>query len=136
MKRPRIAAMMAGKEREVATAIRGRLRKALLTGELSLAEITARFKVRAKEARAFLDGFRDAGANLVERAGKWTIDRYMAPSREDAWKVRGKRGEPYRFGLVADTHIGSKHCRMDVLEGLYDWFAREGIRTVFHCGNW
>lgn len=41
----------------------------------------------------------------------------------------------YRFGLVADSHIGSKYARIEVLNDIYDEFARQGIKRVYHCGN-
>lgn len=47
--------------------------------------------------------------------------------RGDGWKV---------VGLVADTHLGSKHERLDVLEELYTIFAGEGATHVLHGGNW
>lgn len=40
-----------------------------------------------------------------------------------------------RFGLVSDTHIGSLYAQQDNLEGAYDVFAKEGIETVYHCGD-
>lgn len=42
----------------------------------------------------------------------------------------------YPIGFVADTHIGSKYERMDVLYALYDRFEAAGVETVFHGGNW
>lgn len=47
--------------------------------------------------------------------------------RGDGWSV---------FGAVADTHLGSKHERLDVLSDLYDLFASEGVTDVYHGGNW
>jgi predicted phosphodiesterase len=47
--------------------------------------------------------------------------------RGDGWRV---------LGLVSDTHLGSKHERLDVLEKLYTLFAEEGVKHVFHGGNW
>jgi hypothetical protein len=41
----------------------------------------------------------------------------------------------YRFGLVADSHIGSKYARTEVLNSIYDEFQRQGIERVYHCGN-
>lgn len=41
-----------------------------------------------------------------------------------------------RFGLIADTHLCSKYARLDVLNALYDIYEREGIKVVYHCGNW
>lgn len=48
-------------------------------------------------------------------------------NRGDGWKV---------MGFVADTHLGSKHERLDVLRALYDIYAAEGVTQVFHGGNW
>jgi predicted phosphodiesterase len=44
-------------------------------------------------------------------------------------------GSFYRFGIVSDTHLGSKYAREDVLKLAYDVFEREGITTVYHSGN-
>lgn len=113
-----------------------KIRRALLNGECTVDDLMTRFGLRPGQVRRVFDAFRKAGANLVERAGRWSIDRHMAPDDESAWTMRGVTGKPYRFGLIADTHLGSKHCRLDVCDELYDWFAAEGISTVFHCGNW
>jgi hypothetical protein len=126
----------AGEAAQRLVTIRQKLRQSLLRGEHSIDDLMRNWSLTKAQANAFLDEFRDAGANLVEHAGKFTIDRYMAPDSETAWKVVGKPGKPYRFGLIADTHLGSKHCRLDVCEDLYDWFAKEGIGTVYHAGNW
>lgn len=113
-----------------------KVRQALLIAPLSEQEIADKFSLRVGEVRALLKTYRDAGANLVERNGCWFIDRHMAPDTDAAWRIVGKNNKPYRFGLVADTHLGSKHCRLDVLNDLYDWFASEGVSIVFHAGNW
>jgi DNA-binding Lrp family transcriptional regulator len=34
------------------------------------------------------------------------------------------------------VHNCSRYERLDVLNALYDVFEREGLRTVYHCGNW
>jgi predicted phosphodiesterase len=57
--------------------------------------------------------------------GGW--HRVRLTDRGDGWKA---------FGFVTDTHLGSKHYRPDVLANLYDWFAEERVRHVFHGGNW
>ena len=41
-----------------------------------------------------------------------------------------------RFGVVADTHGGSKKERLADLHRTYDKFQRDGISTVFHAGDW
>jgi hypothetical protein len=47
--------------------------------------------------------------------------------RGDGWSV---------MGFVSDNHLGSKHCRLDVLNALYDIYAAEGVTDVYNGGNW
>jgi predicted phosphodiesterase/biotin operon repressor len=51
----------------------------------------------------------------------------------DASKIL--HGRHLIFGVVADTHLGSKHARADLLEQAYESFETEGVKTVFHCGD-
>ncbi|MFA5031172.1 MAG: hypothetical protein WC495_06325 [Patescibacteria group bacterium] len=41
----------------------------------------------------------------------------------------------FTIGLIADTHLGSKFARTDVMEAMYDHFARENCTFVYHLGN-
>jgi len=40
-----------------------------------------------------------------------------------------------RFGVVSDTHIGSKWMQLSVLRKLYGIFDREGLDTVYNVGD-
>jgi len=40
-----------------------------------------------------------------------------------------------RFGAIADTHLGSKYERLDILNALYDIFEKEKITKVYLGGN-
>ena len=42
----------------------------------------------------------------------------------------------YKVGAIADTHAGSRYERQDVWNAMYDHFQEEGVKTVFHGGNW
>jgi predicted phosphodiesterase len=57
------------------------------------------------------------------------------PSGEVLNMLNWLEGSRIRFGLVADTHIGSKMARQDCLEATYTIFDKEGINRVFHCGD-
>jgi len=45
------------------------------------------------------------------------------------------RGGWVTVGLVADTHLACKEERLAELHVMYDLFAKEGIKEVFHAGN-
>jgi predicted phosphodiesterase len=44
--------------------------------------------------------------------------------------------KPVKIGFIADTHLCSRYCRLDVCETLYDIFSEEGITDVYHGGNY
>ena len=64
-----------------------------------------------------------------------TIPLESEPLVVDAKKFFGSNGKVIRFGAIADTHLGSKYARLDVLNALYDIYENEGIEKVFLCGN-
>ena len=39
------------------------------------------------------------------------------------------------IGITGDNHIGSKYERMDVLETAFEYWASQGVRDVYQCGN-
>lgn len=44
-------------------------------------------------------------------------------------------GEVLKFGVVSDTHFGSKMERPEELKQAYQVFAEEGIQVVYHAGD-
>ena len=45
------------------------------------------------------------------------------------------RGETMRFGVITDTHIGSKYFREDWFDGAVDRFHEYGVDFVMHVGD-
>lgn len=43
--------------------------------------------------------------------------------------------QEFSYGLISDTHIGSKACRIDALQMFYDVIAERGIKHVNHAGD-
>lgn len=113
----------------------GRLRRILIREPLSTDDVAARLKITRGHAVDALDEIAKAGANLREFGGRWSILREPVAADEQ-FIVRSDRDGHYRFGVISDTHYGSKYAREDVVETLYDWYESEGVRTVYHAGNW
>ena len=44
-------------------------------------------------------------------------------------------GYDFRFGAIADTHLGSLYADLGLLDFAYDVFKSEGITTVLHAGD-
>lgn len=85
--------------------------------------------------RALLVEAKQAGLNVVENRDGFAI--VAEPERpQPVSRTLDNRAGFFRFGAVSDNHMGSRYERLDVLHGLYDTFAAEGIKTVYNAGNW
>jgi predicted phosphodiesterase len=68
--------------------------------------------------------------------GRYVLAADVAPGGRAAQKMQD-RGDGWSvLGFVSDTHLGSPHERLDVLNKLYDIYAEEGVTNVYHGGNW
>lgn len=85
-------------------------------------------KVREALARLGRDGYR-----VAEEAERVVLHRVPPPS-DNVHKALFK-GDRIRFGVVSDTHLGSKHERLDELHHAYQVFRDEGVTTVYHPGD-
>ena len=74
---------------------------------------------------------------LIETDGTMIIKSDSIPKADPYFIDTRKNGiSEIIIGGVADTHLGSKYERLDVLNSLYDRFADAGVTHVYHGGNW
>lgn len=114
------------------------LRAALRRAPMSLDDIASRFKLTRGKALDLCDRLRARGANLFQSGDVFSIEKTPVPLDrcDDLHVFKSDARGVYRFGVVSDNHLGSKYAREDVLNDLYDTFAREGITRVYNAGNW
>lgn len=88
------------------------------------------------KVRAALADLEREGKNVVLAEHGIELSRDLRPDRGttriDVSKFKGRK---IRFGVTADNHLCSRYARNDVLEALFDIWAREGIDTVYQLGN-
>ena len=58
-----------------------------------------------------------------------------APDEANEHTVDWQGDQTIRFGVVSDTHLGSKWQQLTHLNTLYDIFEQEGLHTVYHAGD-
>ena len=117
------------------------IRKLLKAGrKWSVEELSDRCDCLPKDVRATIAKLKDEGM-AIQLADGWAWvgappigQSSHAPESID--DLDHLYGPCIRFGLVSDNHLCSKYSREDVLHALYDVFEREGIATVYNCGNW
>ncbi len=109
--------------------LRRRIRKGAALGDLC-----EQFDASPRRVREAIKALEAAGVMIARNGDHYHIaDRPQVPQR---FTLESDAEGVYRIGLISDTHLGSTSCRYDVLEDAYDWFAAEGIRTVYGAGNW
>ena len=113
------------------------VRRCISKSGKTLAEVAGACGLSKGQALDILDGLKDTH-NVFERDGVYSLEKTPDPvsnlGKDHAFV--GDADDTFTFGVVSDTHLGSKYCRLDVLNALYDTFAAEGIRRVYHAGNW
>jgi transposase-like protein len=86
-----------------------------------------------KRVREALERLGHKGYRVAEEDHRVVLHRVPPPS-ENVHKALFK-GETIRYGIVSDTHLGSKHERLAELHLAYEMLAEEGITTVYHPGD-
>lgn len=120
-----------------------KVRRALLKKPLTSVELANLFDVAPKTIERIVGELRDTGYNVAmqSRSGeeaRLMVEAGVGTRRDLALKADRFYQDTYRFdfGVVSDTHLGSKFYRPEVLNAIYDNFAMHGIKHVFHGGNY
>jgi predicted phosphodiesterase/biotin operon repressor len=113
------------------------VRKAIRREARTLSDIAERLKCSRGSVLDAIDALISEGVNVQQWGDAYQVSRQPAPLEPSALhKLTSDARGRYRFGVISDTHLGSKYARLDVMDSLYDWFAAEKIRLVYHAGNW
>lgn len=114
------------------------LRSMLMRTPVTLDDLVKKLGVSRGQALDAVEALRDEGANLQQFGDRWSIEKAPAPQhvKGDIPTYTSRPDGTFVFGFTSDNHIGSKYARLDVLDALYDNFARIGVDRVFNAGNW
>lgn len=99
----------------------------------SVEELADAADVSPKRVREAIGRLEESGYRVFEEEHEVVLRRVPSPS-VNVHKALFK-GKTYRFGIVSDTHLGSKHERLEELHMAYNVFKEEGITTVYHPGD-
>lgn len=139
----------------VPNALENKLTKWLRTHPATSSELADKYNVAPKVIKEAIGNLKREGYNLSIKDD--SIQMVREGVRPEPYKIDPKEffgGYPkkiyivknnkmilaptteFKFGAIADTHLGSKYERMDVLNALYDIFQKEGVKVVLHGGNY
>jgi len=115
--------------------LRSAVVKALRGGWRNLDALALRQRVARMSIDALMDHLAEAGYLIVRDGPRARIVREPRTAGRGHKDASPLVGEWRRIGVVSDTHLCSKYCRLDVLNAAYDRFAAERITEVYHAGN-
>lgn len=110
--------------------------KRLKKEKATIIELADFYNVGPKTVKIAIDNIQGSGYNIRVIDDTVELDKQPAPRPPLKIDIGDFFGKRIRFGAIADSHIGSKSERLDVLESLYDIFEKEKIKIVFHGGNY
>lgn len=87
-----------------------------------------------KDVKPLLAEIADHPGLLQTEDGSWLIDDVKADGPEDR-TVDLEEARYGRFGVVSDTHIGSKYQQITYLEEAYEHFDKAGVDVILHAGD-
>lgn len=97
-------------------------------------ELVRVYDVSLRVLDAMLDDLKEDGY-LLDRFGDEVCLSKIPHSEKLTLDVNWKGNKIIRFGVLSDTHIGSKWTQITYLHEAYKAFEREGIKHVYHVGD-
>ncbi len=83
-----------------------------------------------------LDDLRNRGYDVKIDETTRQVNLEKVPSKSiETYKLEPLYRNHWRFGVISDTHIGSKYQQKKILHTCYKIGEQEKIDTMFHCGD-
>lgn len=115
------------------SSLKGEILRYLKSGS-NLTTLSEKLKLSERIVKAYIEELIEDGFNILEVDGTYTLIK--VPEQKVNKVTRDWQGNKViRFGIVSDTHMGSKYTQMTFLRDLYDLFEKEGLDTVYHAGD-
>lgn len=102
----------------------------------SVIEVADRFDISPKAVNEMVKSLIDRHVIINSESNMLLLNDAIPKLEAETIDMRKHGSNQLVIGGIADTHIGSKYERLDVLNSLYDRFADAGVTSVFHGGNW
>jgi predicted phosphodiesterase/biotin operon repressor len=104
---------------------------------LRVEEIADQLDVSPKRVREAVEALRAGGYRIPDEQGNVIELQRVAPAKDSLHKLDPALldGSVLRVGVVSDTHLCSNEEALAELHLAYDVFEREGVREVWHAGD-
>lgn len=122
---------------EVINKLEKKLLKVLQSEEKQdIINLSNQYDVAPKAIQQAVENLKKEGYNVKLEEREVGLSKDMEPYKPLTVNTKDFFGGEIKFGAIADAHIGSKYERLDILNGLYDIFEKEGVKKVYVGGNY
>ncbi len=125
-------------EEKTAESLREKLKIFLLKTKThcTLSNLSDKFDCGVSKIKAIIEDLRNEGFNIsVDESGLALQTSNIGKRPPTVIDNKFTEGKWTKVGFVTDNHLGSNYERLDVLNALYERFAKEGIEVVYNAGN-
>lgn len=120
--------------------ITDKVRERLRRGDCTLAEVQAITGMGERATLGLIEDMKSEGFNVHQFGDKWSLSKTVplpgAPSESTLPTLISRPDNTFLIGATGDQHLCSKYHRPDVLNDLYDRYAKAGVQCVYNTGNW
>lgn len=100
----------------------------------TLNAICEKYEIGSSLASNIISWLLDDGVNIIQTKDTLHIGKYVV-STENTMTKQWSGEKVITFGVISDTHFGSKHQQLTLLNKMYDIFAQHEIANVYHSGD-
>ena len=132
--------MSSEKPFQINSRTKNKLKNKLKKAKMTYKEIESEFSLKQTEARAYLEELRGDGFEIPhdiqnKHHAFWIPSAPMRENQENHYTLEPDKDGYIKFGIVSDTHFGSKFSAEKELEDIYTQFKEEGFELVLHAGD-
>lgn len=114
--------------------IKTELRKDVEKG-ISVKDALDKYRIKQNTLEEYIIQLRRTGLNILIDGNIIHVSKHVIYKDNILINDWSRDEKIIRFGIISDTHIGSKHQQISLLEKMYDIFVHEGIENVYHAGD-
>lgn len=100
---------------------------------ISLYDLADDMDISPKRVKQTLDALINSGKNITI---KDNIVVFNEPKKGAEINLDNANSDYIKFGIVSDTHIGSKYQQLSALYDFYEKCKDEKVDVIFHAGDW
>lgn len=113
--------------------IKNELKKDVEKG-ISIKEALDKYQIQLSTLEDHIDRLRKTGLNISITRDIIHITKYVV-HQDNVTEKEWDGCQKIKFGVISDTHIGSKHQQLTLMNKIYDTFQMEQIADVYHAGD-